>query len=92
MVRFAAIVFGRARGTCMRAKPRRGRLCKVLIWIVLMCILAGSSPSLAQRIGRERLPPRPKQSTNPWPWFVGFILLGLVWCPAFKNSKRELER
>ena len=92
MVRFAAIVPSRDRGTCIRAKPRRGRLGKVLICIVLMCILAGSSPSLAQRIGGERPPPRPKQSTNPLPWFVGFILLGLAWFPAFKNSKRELER
>ena len=93
MVRFGQIVLGRSRATRVGAWRRRRRLGKLLISIVLVCILAGSSVSLAQRGGaREQQPPRPKQITNPWPWLVAFILLGLAWYPAFKNSKRELER
>ena len=92
MMRFGQIVLDRSRGNCMGAGAGRRRLCKVLVCIMLVCILAGSSASLAQRAGPEPPPPRPKQSTNPWPWFLAFILLGLAWYPAFKNSKRELER
>ena len=92
MVKFVAIAPSRIRGAWKRCKPRVRRLRKVLILVALAFILAGGSASLAQRSGREQPPPRPPQKTNPWPWFLAFILLGVAWYPAFKNSKRELER
>ena len=66
---------------------------KVLVTITLVFILAVCTTALAQpRRGHdEPLPPRPQQTYNPWPWFIAFILLGLAWYPAFKNSKRELS-
>ena len=74
------------------------RLCKhsifkILAVAVLICILA-VGPALGQRArGRvlETAPPRSEHSYKPWPWFIAFILLGLAWYPAFKNSKRELN-
>ena len=68
-------------------------LCKVLATITLVFILAMCTAALAQpRLGDdEPLPPRPQQAYKPWPWFIAFILLGLAWYPAFKNSKRELN-
>ena len=75
-------------GLCKR------RLCTVLVTVALVCVLSISTVSLAQG-GRseqaiETLPPRPKHALRPWPWFIAFVLLGLAWYPAFKNSKREL--
>jgi len=67
-------------------------LCNILICIVLLCVLAFSNLGLAQVTQPDPRPPRQQQTTNPWPWFLGFILLGVACCPAFKNSKRELER
>ncbi len=91
MVKFVAIASSRARGVWKRCKPRGRRLRKILILVALAFILAGSGSSLAQLSRREQ-PPRPQQKTDPWPWFLAFILLGVAWYPAFKNSKRELER
>ena len=92
MVKFVAIASSRARGVWKRCKPCGRRLRKVLILVALAFILAGSGTSLAQMSRREQPPPRPQQKTDPWPWFLAFILLGVAWYPAFKNSKRELER
>ncbi len=92
MVKFIAIASGRAKGAWMRFKPRGGGLHKVLILVVLAFILAGgASPAQGQRATPEQMPPRPQHKTDPWPWFLAFILLGVAWYPAFKNSKRELE-
>ena len=77
------------------------RLCKhsifkILAVVVLICILA-VGPALGQRNPGanvrvlEKAPPRTEHSYKPWPWFIAFILLGLAWYPAFKNSKRELN-
>ena len=69
---------------------------KILAIVFLICILA-VGPALGQRRTRARTlvletpPPRREYSYKPWPWFIGFILLGLAWYPAFKNSKRELS-
>ncbi len=92
MIKFVTIASSRARGPWKSCKPGGRRLRKVLILVALAFILAGSGASLAQRAGREQPPPRPPQKTEPWPWFLAFILLGVAWYPAFKNSKRELER
>ena len=67
---------------------------KVLATIVLVFILAACTVALAQpRPGYKQTlepsPPRPQQAYMPWPWFIAFILLGLAWYPAFKNSRRE---
>ncbi len=67
-------------------------LCKVLICIVLLCIFTLSGVGLAQVAQPDSRPPRQQKTTNPWPWFLAFILLGLACAPAIKNSKRELER
>ena len=67
-------------------------LCKVLICIVLLCIFTLSGVGLAQGARGNPQPPRQQQGTNPWPWFLAFILLGVAWYPAFKNSKRESQR
>ncbi len=91
MLRFGETLLNRSRGGHIGAGSGRQRLCNVFICIVLVCILAGSTAGLAQKGGRDQ-PPRPTQSTDPWPWVLAFILLGLAWYPAFKNSKRELER
>ena len=92
MVKFVAIASGWAKGAWMRFKPRGGGLRKVLILVVLAFILVGSaSPAQGQRAGLEQVPPRPPQKTNPWPWFLAFILLGVAWYPAFKNARREQE-
>ena len=66
---------------------------KVLTTITLVFILAMCTAALAQpRRGHdEPSPPRSQQAYKPWPWFIAFILLGLAWYPAFKNSKRELS-
>lgn len=88
MAKFIAIASNRAGA----GRSRSRRLRNVLVLIVLAFILAGSSPSFAQRAGRENPPPRPQAKTNPWPWFLAFILLGAAWYPAFKNSKREMEQ
>ena len=76
------------KGLCKR------RLCRVLATVALVCLLSVSTVALAQRRGSEQaletLPTRPKDALRPWPWFMAFILLGLAWYPAFKNSKREL--
>ena len=73
---------------------RNRSLGKILATIAVLCILTFSTVAFAQsRRGThalEPLPPRPKQAVRPWPWFIAFILLGLAWYPAFKNSKREL--
>ena len=69
---------------------------KTLVVAVFICILA-VGPALGQRTPRvreralEKAPTRPQPGYKPWPWFVAFILLGLAWYPAFKNSKRELS-
>ena len=83
-----------------RGSSKRGvcncSLRKVLATITLVFMLAVCTAALAQP-GRgyeqtlEPLPPRPQQAYMPWPWFIAFILLGLAWYPAFKNSKRELS-
>ena len=93
MVKFVAIASGLARGAWMRCKPCGRRLRKLLIVWVLAFIMASSiaGPAQGQRVRRQRPPPRPQQKTVPWPWFLAFILLGVAWYPAFKNSKRELE-
>ncbi len=86
MVKFTAIASSPA------GKLRSRRLRNILVLIALAFILAGNSPSFAQRRGSDEAPPRPQTKTNPWPWFLAFILLGVAWYPAFKNSKREMER
>ena len=68
---------------------------RMLVVAIFVCVLA-VAPALGQSIrGRDRAleqaPPRPEHGYKPWPWFVAFILLGLAWYPAFKNSKRELN-
>ena len=79
-----------------RHRRRGGSFGKRLAAFVLVLLLAVSSVSLAQRSrgagAHESVPPRPKQSIKPWPWLLAFVLLGLAWYPAFKNSKRELSR
>ena len=92
MARFVRVVSVGANGVSCRPKPRR-RLCRLIVSIAVIVVLATASLSLAQRGGRamENSPPRPEETTYPWPWFLAFILLGLAWYPAFKNSKRELE-
>ena len=92
MVKFVAIASNRARGPWKPCKPCGRGLRKVLILVALAFILASSGASLAQTSRRQQPPPRPPQKTDPWPWFLAFILLGVAWYPAFKNSKRELER
>ncbi len=88
MVKFIAIASSRAGAS----KSRSRRLRNILVLVALAFILAGSSPSFAQSGGFDEAPPRPQTKTNPWPWFLAFILLGVAWYPAFKNSKREMER
>lgn len=88
MAKFTAIASSPARA----GKSRSRRLRNILILLSLAFVLACNSPSFAQRVGREEPPPRPQSKTNPWPWFLAFILLGAAWYPAFKNSKREMER
>ena len=75
-------------------KRRGGGFGKALAVFVLVLLLTFSSVSLAQRGGgaREPVPPRPKQAVKPWPWLLAFVLLGLAWYPAFKNSRRELSK
>ena len=92
MVKFTTIAARRARGHWKRCKPRGRRLRKVLVLVILAFILAGNGDILAQRRKQEERPPRPPQKTAPWPWVLAFILLGAALYPAFKNSKRELER
>ncbi len=91
MVKFAAIVFSRSKGSVPRGRPVGRRFRKLWICIALAFIFATSSVSMAQGSGGPP-PPRPRPVTNPWPWFLAFILLGVTWYPAFKNSKREMER
>ena len=91
MQRFSAIVSGLARRIWGRRKCAGLKTRNLLVMIALAFVLAAGSPSLAQTRGREQ-PPRPQHKTYPWPWFLGFVLLGIAWYPAFKNSKRELER
>ena len=87
------------RGLATRALSNKGlcnrSFCKALVIIALVCVLSLSVTAWAQSRGtRERgepIPPRPHQSYKPLPWFLAFILLGLAWYPAFKNSKRELS-
>ncbi len=88
MVKFTAIASCPARA----GKSRSRRLRNILVLVALAFILAGSSPSFAQRGRSDEAPPRSQTKTNPWPWFIAFILLGVAWYPAFKNSKREMER
>lgn len=84
------------RGLSTRASSNKG-LCnrsfrKALVVVTLVCILSLGVTAWAQRSPRgEPVPPRPQQSYKPLPWFLAFILLGLAWYPAFKNSKRELS-
>ena len=92
MIRFGKKVFGRARWGGLMSKPRGHVVRKLLICLVLACVIFSGSVSLAQAGSRPADPPRPKPTTLVWPWFVAFILLGLGCAPAFKNSKRELER
>ena len=95
MARFVRVALvGEARGLC-RPKSRR-RLCRFVLTIAVIVLLATASLSQAQSSrsasqALEPAPPRPHQTTNPWPWLLAFVLLGLAWYPAFKNSKRELE-
>ncbi len=92
MIRFGKIVCRWAGGIGLRGRPPGRALCKILIYIVLAGILFGGSVSLAQGSSKGPPPPRPNASTNVLPWFLAFILLGLGCAPAFKSSKRELER
>ena len=89
-----------------RGLPRRASLNKelwdrsfgkALVIMTLVCVLslgltALAQPRSARSAGKqgEQVPPRPQQSYRPGPWFLAFVLLGLAWYPAFKNSKREL--
>ena len=92
MVKFITIALRRSRGDLKRRKLRGRCLCNVLILMFLAIILASSSDSLAQRARSEQPPPRPQQKGNSGTWFLAIVLLGLAWYPAFKNSKREMER
>ena len=94
MIKFIAKALNRAREAWQRDKSRGQKLRNILILVALSFILASSSSGFAQRQRRnfDPGPPRPTRKTNPWPWFLAFILLGVAWYPAFKNSKRDLER
>ena len=82
-----------SQGSC-RAKLR-WRFCRFMVTIAVIVVLATASLSLAQRSRSSRAlesaPRRSEETTNPWPWLLAFLLLGLAWYPAFKSSKRELE-
>ena len=92
MIKFIATASNRTRSAWQRGKPNGRKLCNIFILVVLSFILISGSVGFAQSQGFDPGPPRPKHETNPWPWLLAFVLLGIAWYPAFKNSKREMER
>ena len=93
MGRFVRVVsVGSTRGSS-GPKPR-GRFCRRMVTIAVMVVLVTASLSPAQRGAArpmEPVPTRPQETTYPWTLLLAFVLLGLAWYPAFKNSRRELE-
>ena len=70
---------------------RRVLVAITLVFVLMICTAALAQPRRGREQAIEPLPPRPQPVYKPWPWFIAFILLGLAWYPAFKNSKRELN-
>lgn len=89
MSRLEARVPCRGRASSNGRKSGVRSRCNTLICIVLLCMFAFCNVGLGQA---ESKPPRPAEATNPWPWFLAFIFVGVACFPAFKNSKRETPR